>query len=147
MNPSNQGNSSQNQGASNANDFQPTTQNPQNIEADLFQQQGSLQETTNGQELLSDNQNTTLYVNNTPINNTTSTQVNNGSGIDWVLIVIVIASLLLIASIILRFRLKKITYRTAPTEVTENPAEVAPKPHSTKVAAKKKSYKKKRRNR
>jgi hypothetical protein len=49
-------------GASNASDFQPQTQNPQAVPANQFQQQGNLQGVTNVQEVLSDRQGAQIAV-------------------------------------------------------------------------------------
>jgi hypothetical protein len=46
-----------NSGASNAADFQPPTQNPQNPQTNLFQQQGGLQDMPQAQDVLREQQN------------------------------------------------------------------------------------------
>ena len=55
-----------NNGGSTARDFQPTTRNPQTAPVNLFQQQTGVQNNTNTQQLLSDQQNLRITVTKDP---------------------------------------------------------------------------------
>lgn len=147
MNQSSDQSATQNNGASKASDFQPTTQNPQNIETDLFQQQGGLQNVTNSQELLSDTQGRQLVVNNTAIPNTTSTEVSTGSTIDWDVVLAVVALILFVTCAFVYARLKRLTQVAAPPRQRSTSATKSSDEQSKPGQKKKKSRKKKRRNR
>lgn len=55
-----------NSGASNAADFQPPTQNPQNVQGSVVQQQNGLQGVTNTQEFFNDTQNSSIQITSEP---------------------------------------------------------------------------------
>jgi len=51
-----------NSGASNASEFQPTTQNPQDVSSNLYQQQTGIQNVKNTQEVLNDQKNARISI-------------------------------------------------------------------------------------
>jgi hypothetical protein len=79
-------------GASNASDFQPPTRNPQDIPANLFQQQEGLQGVTNPQEKLNDQKDARISVTTNPAdpgtNKPPSIEGNSAGNIGLILVII-----------------------------------------------------------
>lgn len=84
-----------NNGASNSTDFQPTTQNPQNVPANLFQQQGGVQTVTNTQELLNDQQNVRIVVSKEPAPARPATAEANDSPLGFILLLVAFGAIIL----------------------------------------------------
>lgn len=132
--------------ASNANDFQPTTQNPQSVPANLFQQQGSSQTVTNPQELLNEQKNSQIIVTKEPAPAQSQVRpAGNATGL-------VLMSLIAVALAILLFKISskiQTKPKTAPDATieaektaTEKAVLSAPKPKKKPKTSKKKSSKK-----
>ena len=144
-------------GASNASDFQPTTQNPQNIPSNLFQQQGGVQSVTNTQELLNDRQSTTISITRAPAPAPPQAATASETPFSFIILLAAIAA----ALIFIYRRRARNTLQTAITAETEatipeeaqsdipaEPAEAPKQPKkSGKAQAKKKTAKKTKRKR
>lgn len=99
-------------GGSNANDFQPTTRNPQEIPSNLFQQQGGVQSVTNTQELLNDQQNATISITRAPAQAAPQAATASETPIGFIVLLAVTAAVL----IALYRRQMQNTTRDAETE-------------------------------
>jgi MYXO-CTERM domain-containing protein len=139
-----------NPGASNAADFQPGTQNPQEAPAQLFSQPGSVQ--SGSQDTLLENKNAHITVTSQPAASTPAVaQAKSGNG--EVIFAILVAALV-VAFLLWRRRRQQTSVveeivETAETIVVEIPATIPPaaskKPATKKAAPKKsKSQRKKR---
>ena len=113
-----------NNGASNAEDFQPLTRSPQTAGGGL-QPGVSAPQSTSGQEILS-NPNSTISITRNPAEPAEVTAVPNG-GINWLFVIIVSVVIVLVADYWLRRRDRRksslIAVATASTEaLTDEPA-------------------------
>lgn len=140
-------------GASNASDFQPTTQNPQNIPSNIFQQQGGVQSVTNTQELLNDQQGATISITRAPAAPAPQAATAKETPVGFILLLFVIAAALVYTY---QRRVKNAPRITETASVSlseadapQEQAEEASRPlKKTKpAAAKKKSAKKTKRKR
>lgn len=131
-------------GGSNANDFQPTTRNPQDIPSNLFQQQGGVQSVTNTQELLNDQQNATISITRAPAQAAPQAATASETPIGFIVLLAVIAAVL----IALYRRQMQNTTRQAETEsneVAQNDVQVSEAATDKEpAAAEKKSHKPKK---
>lgn len=118
-----------NSGGSNANDFQPTTQNPQTVPGNLFQQQGGVQDVTNTQELLGDQQNARILVTSEPAPQP-ATATANESPIGFIVLMLVIAAAAILLALFTR-RKRRAAHEVLPVEEA-----VSVEPKTPKKAAK-----------
>ncbi len=138
-------------GASNSSDFQPTTRNPQTAPVNLFQQQSGLQNVTNTQELLSDNQNVRISITAEPAPAQPAVAAANETPVGFIALAVLI---IIGAGALILFR----KFKNKPGTVSEEPQ--APKPivssdapaetlakKTKKTAAKKRTSKKSKRKR
>ena len=137
-------------GASNANDFQPTTQNPQAIPTNLFQQQTGVQNVTNPQELLNEQRNVRITVTKEPAATPAMAQANESPMVFYAafLAVFIVVAILLYKK--LRRRPKTNIGKNAAAEAgIADKAEVLPAPKrpaaQPKTTPKKKKAKRKHR--
>lgn len=143
-----------NSGASDANDFQPTTQNPQTVPGNVFQQQGGVQNVTNTQELLGDQQNARITVTAEPAPQPAAAKANESPlGFFMLMLLITVAAILL--ALIIRRKQQQATSEPvsaepAPAE-SQVPKKAAKAPSATSAKAtkpaKKKAVKKQKRKR
>lgn len=127
-----------NNGASNASDFQPQTQNPQNIPGNVIQQQSGLQGVKNTQEFFNDKQNATISVPNEPAPAQAIAQPTNDALTLAILSVIAIIAGLILFRISNRIGNKAtatVTSEEPTTQETDQITEPKPKQQSTKTAA------------
>lgn len=143
--------SSPNNGASNATDFQPTTRNPQSAPSFNTQQQSGLQGVTNPQEFLHDTQNVKIGVTSEPAPAQAQVRpTNDATGLALIAaIAIVTAAVLLKISNKLPSSRKSEVVDSNPEESADVQAKTVTKPAATanKKPAKKRKNKTKRRNR
>ena len=129
-------------GASNASDFQPTTQNPQAVPVNLFQQQNGVQNVTNPQELLNEQRNVRISVASEPAATAPAVAQANESPVLFIAALLVV--LVLIVILIFR-KLRRRVVSTMEPAMTAVKTEVEPainkftqpKPVVKKKAAKK----------
>jgi len=110
-----------NSGASNAEDFQPPTRNPQNQPVNTQQQSSAVQEPSNDQVL--SNPNLRIQVPKNPADPAPPAPVPSG-GINWLLVAVVTAVLVAAAELLFRKREKKQPKATTPVLVKDEPAEI-----------------------
>lgn len=129
-------------GASNAEDFQPTTRNPQN-NASSIQQQDNLQGVTNPQEFLNENKEAQLRVNAQPATGQPQAQPRDITSLVLIAVIAIVVGIILF-KVSNRLPDKK-TGKKLPA-AQEPKAEVAKSGETKKPAAKRKAKKSKRRN-
>jgi hypothetical protein len=140
-------------GASNATDFQPTTQNPQTAPVNV-QQQNSLQNITNPQEFLNERQNARISVATEPAPAQAAVEpTNDAIGIVLLVIVAVIATILVYKFFNKQPSDQPTATKEGPafeTDITveePKPAESKPAPKTKKTEAKRRASKKAKRRR
>lgn len=111
-------------GASNTKDFQPDTGNPQTAPVNLFQQQGGIQNITNTQELLSDQQNARITVTSEPAQTPPAVAQAKETPVGFIS-ALVIAFLITVVLLVIKIRASRSNSSNAETVSTgEQPEKV-----------------------